>query len=449
MDDAYSKDSPAWREEQSPSPIHKPREGMKLSELRSDIQNSECPGCEIRGTAEEVRDGTKITFYCPSCLHKLHEHEEIDGFDHRERVADRDDSNRARNISTHQDIPMFKLDRRQKEGDIVCLMRKNPERSLITSEKKLLNLKKNKSQTGTGGWNHQTIPEWKSKSDAKRQLERGGDLVRERLHRVFPEIEWESKLSNVMESSLLNKRSLHTEGGVKYTAHKDTSWGLESYVRLTCENRSFWFFEEFLDMYHVHLENADRHLREGHPFNTFLILGNLNERHNSIMKKSHDSPKIIDSGQVKFLFDALSRHLKFESWKNLPDHFEGDVEDKIWHKLELRGRGDTDVSGPRFWVPYKDREIIQHNGVEYISGGLRKQGTFSLSHIPVAYVVAQMVYDEGNSRGVDGNRLAREILHMISRDLEWCEADRETMDDWWERIITDRRGDREWSVTRL
>ena len=100
-------------------------------------------------------------------------------------------------------------------------------------------------------------------------------------------------------------------------------------------------------------------------------------------------------------------------------------------------------------MPYEDEQIVLEGGVKYVLGGLRKQGTLHLSHIPVAYVIAQLVYDEGGHNGVDGNQIAKQILQLIDRDLDWCEADRGALDKWWEGIITDRKGDPEWSVTRL
>ena len=435
------------RRRESTSPSDEPPEGMKLSELRVWIQDAECPFCQITGSVVEETDGAKTTFYCPSCLSLRHEHTEIGIFDDRERIGDRDDSNKSRNISTQVDRAMLKIEGSRKEGDIVCMMRKDPEREMITTEEKLAKLKKNKSQTGAGGWGQQMIPGWKASSDARMQLERGGDLE-DRLVRVFPDIDWGSKISNLLENAILNKRKLRTEEGEKIITNVNTRLGLEAYVSLTCENRSFWFFEEFLHMYYVHLESADRHLSEGHPLNTILILGNVKERSNSIFKGESESPKKVDSSQVNFLFKALSRHLDFEPW-NLTDHFQGEIQDAVWDKLELRGRRESNVTGLRCWVPYEDEQIVLEGGVKYVLGGLRKQGTLHLSHIPVAYVIAQLVYDEGGHNGVDGNQIAKQILQLIDRDLAWCEADRGALDKWWEGIITNSKGDPEWSVTRL
>jgi len=326
------------------------------------------------------------------------------------------------------------------------------DRSNVTlTDKKIEILKRNKDKIGDGGWGHSQFPEFKARSMAKGFLGKGGGKVGLELQRVFPDIDWLVKVTGAIWGANVNRRRLmKTEDKVKLEAHSRTRWCIETYVRMTCERRSFWFFSDFLNKFLVNELQADNHLSEGHPFNRLLILGDVEKRNEYIMKGNLESPKKVDESQVRSILGALSRQLGFDPWTDLGDLLIEEVPDDIWDKIELRGKHDSEGVGLRYWVPYEDEERSEEGGEIWVSGGLRKQGLLHLSHIPVAYVVAQMIYDHGLEKGIENHRhKAAKILGLIHADLDWCEADRATMDEWWEGVVATRKGSPESSVTRM
>ena len=106
------------------------------------------------------------------------------------------------------------------------------------------------------------------------------------------------------------------------------------------------------------------------------------------------------------LLGALSRQFGFDPWTDFGDLPIEEIPDDIWDKIELRGKSDLEGVGLRYWVPYEDEERSEKDGEIWVNGGLRKQGLLHLSHIPLAYIIAQMIYDEGPSRGI------RKYLHI-------------------------------------
>ena len=312
-------------------------------------------------------------------------------------------------------------------------------------------LKRGKERIG-GGWGTSQFPEFKAKSMARDYLGGGDGMVGRDLNQIFPETPWENEVITAISGATVNKRRLRVGEGddkSKIESHGRTRWCLETYIRMTCNNGSFWFFRDFIDKFLINVDHVDKHLSEGHPFSSTLILGPVQQR-NDELGHAHLSAKNIREGDVKYLLGALSREFGFEPWTDLQESLLIEVDDDIWNKIELRGKGDSEGVGLRYWVPYERGDGAEEDDETWFKGGLRKQGLLHLSHIPVAYVVAQMVYDEGPKRGIGKFRhIARGIIELIHNDLEWCEADRKTMDDWWEGIIATRGGEVESSVTRL
>ncbi|MEC7708139.1 MAG: hypothetical protein VYA39_00250 [Candidatus Thermoplasmatota archaeon] len=323
--------------------------------------------------------------------------------------------------------------------------------NLTITTREIESLKRGRAKIGSSGWEHPQFPEFKARSMASDFLDSGGGKVGRELQRVFPETDWQAEVTGAIWGANVNRRRLEKkEGKVKMEAHGRTRWCLETYVSMTCKGVSFWFFSDFVSKFMVHEEHVDKHLSEGHPFNRLLILGGVEERNRDINRGDDLSPKKIDGSQLISLLGALSRQFGFDPWTDFGDLPIEEIPDDIWDKIELRGKSDLEGVGLRYWVPYEDEERSEKDGEIWVNGGLRKQGLLHLSHIPLAYIIAQMIYDEGPSRGIGKYlHIARGILEMIYSDLDWCEADRASMDVWWEGIIATRDGGADSSVTRI
>ena len=374
---------------------------------------------------------------------EVDEHGELVDYD--EPNNQRDDGNRARNKSTHFLGQKVNIRKEYVQGDILCLMSpKKSGRNIIASEEEIKKLKRMKHRTGSGGWSHPQNPEFRARNLAREYLDRGGGKVESELRLVSPETDWESEITGVIWGADVNKRSLKKrEDGIMMVPHGRTRWCLETYISMSCDNHLFWFFGDFIERFLVHEDQVDRHLSEGHPFNRKLILGKVEGRNNEASKR-------VEDYQVRFIFEALSRKFGFEPWTDLPPQLIDRVDDEIWEKIKLRGRGDSEGVGLRYWVPYEDEELSEEGGENWVHGGLRKQSGLHLSHIPIAYMMAQMIYDHGANREIQNYlKVALQILKMIWADLDWCDADRATMDNWWDGIITKRDGSPEGSVTKL
>ncbi len=107
---------------------------------------------------------------------------------------------------------------------------------------------------------------------------------------------------------------------------------------------------------------------------------------------------------------------------------------------------------PHYWVAYEGlMETISFEGrdVEARIGGLRPVGVpIVMSHIPLAYIVAQRLYDSWRLDDT-WQRHPKKILDWIEEDLRWCPGEVSQLDEWWEGVIARDRGDSSNSVTTL
>ena len=71
-----------------------------------------------------------------------------------------------------------------------------------------------------------------------------------------------------------------------------------------------------------------------------------------------------------------------------------------------------------------------------------------LTHIPLAYAVAQRIFDVLRADDQWRNN-AMKILNMIEGELSWCPATVEEMDGWWAEEIKKNASVGDVSVTTL
>jgi hypothetical protein len=213
---------------------------------------------------------------------------------------------------------------------------------------------------------------------------------------------------------------------------------------MTEKDEGFWFLCDYARLIALNLGMIDRLLREHHPFSYIII---------DRVKKIHGSREITPAA-VKEFAKKCARRLGID-----PNGIEDDsslpleeVEEIVW---ELLGMGPVDSKTsvpPHYWVAYEGpMETISFEGrdVEARIGGLRPVGVpIVMSHIPLAYIVAQRLKD---SWRVDDTwqRHPKKILDWIEEDLRWCPGEVSQLDEWWEGVIARDRGDASSSVTTL
>ena len=343
--------------------------------------------------------------------------------------------------------------------DIQMLMLIGEQKSDTESEWKKIrqqasNLKKELDIEPPPGWGHTSSSKWWA--DARSNLffqsavyrsvsgEEAIEDLSEKLGRIADR-DWKAELGHrVIRGSVVPERSLLTQDLKRMTTPSRERIGVEFFVAMTEEEGGFWFLCDYARLIALNLGMIDRLFRENHPFSYVII---------DRVKKIHGFREITPAAVSEFA-KKCARRLGID-----PNGIEDDsslpveeVEEAVWELLGLGPVDSKTSERPHYWVPYEgpmETISFEDRDVGARKGGLRPLGVpIVMSHIPLAYIVAQRFYD---SWRIDDTwrRHPKKILDWIEEDLQWCPGEVSQLDEWWEGVIARDRGDSSSSVTTL
>ena len=315
------------------------------------------------------------------------------------------------------------------------------------------NINKNLS-VDTPGWKHTSSTKWwadaRSKlffqSEAFRSVsdEAAIEDLSEELGRIADR-DWRAELSHlVIRGSVVPERALLSQDLKRMTTPSRERIGVEFFVAMTEEEGGFWFLSDYAMLIGLNLEMIDGLLGEHHPFSKVMI---------DRVKKIHGSREITPT-EVSGFAKKCARRLGIESNgiendSSLPLE---EVEGAVWELLGLGPVDSKTSERPHYWVPYEgpmETISFEDRDVDASRGGLRPVGVpIVMSHIPLAYIVAQRLYDSWRLDDAWRSH-PKKILDWIEEDLRWCPGEVSQLDEWWEGVIARERGVSSSSVTIL
>ena len=419
--------------------------------------------CQVCSSNDWDEDADHEELNCSTCGYTIDdprvEKQAGGGFDEDTRAVPVESKVRPWNIDNNplpDDIQMWMLLAEQK-SDTKSEWKKIREQ--------VSKLKKGLSIENSKGWKHNSSTKWWA--DARSKLFFQSEVFRsasgeaaiedlsEELGRIADR-DWKAELSHrVIRGSVVPERSLLTLDLKRITTPSRERIGVEFFVAMTEEEGGFWFLCDYARLIALNLEMIDSLLGGHHPFSNVII---------DRVKKIHGSREITPAAVSEFA-KKCARRLGIdpngiEDDSSLPV---GEVEEAVWELLSL-GPVDSKTSvrlgwyfSPHYWVPYKEPDgtstmetiSFEDRDVEALSGGLRPVGVpIVMSHIPLAYVVAQRLFDSWRLDDT-WQRHPKKILDWIGEDLRWCPGEVSQMDVWWEGVISRERGDSSSSVTIL
>ena len=379
--------------------------------------------------------------------------------DPREKTQARggfDEDTRA--VPVESGVLVWKVENKPLPDDIQMLILLAKQKSDAKSEWKKIRRQASNMRKGLGvdtpGWKHNSSSKWWA--DARSNLffqnevfkSASGEATIEDLSEQLKQIadrDWRSELSHrVIRGSVARERSLLSQDLERMTTPSRERIGIEFFIAMTEEEEGFWFLSDYAGLVGLNLGLVDRLLREHHPFSNVII---------NRVKNIHSSREIT-AAAVSGFTKKCARRLGIDSNgieddSSLP--LEG-VEGAIWELLGLGPIDSKTEEHPHYWVPYQgpmETISFENKEMNVRRGGLRPVGVpIVMSHIPLAYIVAQRLKD---SWRVDDTwqRHPKKILDWIEEDLRWCPGEVSQLDEWWEGVIARDRGDASSSVTTL
>ena len=407
--------------------------------------------CKLCGSNDWDEDRANGELNCSTCGHTI-----VDPRVKKQAGGGFDDDTRAVPVESGQSI-WKNQEPYPKPDDIQMWMLLANQKSDTKSEWKKIrrqasNLKKGLG-TDTPGWNHNSSSKWwaDARSTLFFQIEvyksASGEASMEDISEELGKIadgDWKAELSHhVIRGSVVPERSLLSQDLDRMTTPSRERIGIEFFIAMTEGERGFWFLSDYASLIALNPGLIDRLLREHHPFSNVII---------DRVKNIHSS-RGITAAAVNGFAKKCARRLGIDpngidEGSGLP--LEG-VEERIWGLLGLGPVDSKTAESPHYWVPYQGplEESPLNEEKKARRGGLRPVGVpIVMSHIPLAYVVAQRFFDSWRVDATWRNR-AKKILDWIEEDLRWCPGEVSELDGWWEGIIAQERGDASGSVTRL
>ena len=409
--------------------------------------------CEVCGTNDWDEDVANGFLSCKNCGRSYDDPREM-----MQASGGFDEDTRARPVESGQFIWKNK-EPYPLPDDIQMWMLLAEQKSDTKSEskkvrKEISNIKKGRGVESNKGWRYNSSSKWwadaRSKLFFQSEVFRGPsdeavieDLSEELM--LIEERDWRADLSHlVIRGSVVPERSLLSKDLQRMTTPSRERIGIEFFVALTEEEGGFWFLCDYAKILGLNLGMIDSLFKGHHPFSNVMI-----DRVRNIYSSRQITPREVSSFAKK-----CARRLGID-----PNGIEADsslmleeVDTGVWDLFGL-GPIDSETSEPpHFWVPYEEsKRMISFNGqdVSACKGGLRPlKMPIVMSHIPLAYIVAQRLYDSWRLDDKWRNH-PKKILNWIEEDLRWCPADVGQIDKWWEGVIVRNRGDSSSSVTHL
>ena len=272
------------------------------------------------------------------------------------------------------------------------------------------------------GWEGGEIPSWKHEADSSMVLR---NTKLDRLGLTLPVLE--SIMKQTIHGADVPERGLYLDSGgagsnQKIVTPKKEGSALHMYIKMTHDNGAFWFFEDFCGLFPVNREDISSLLSSAHPLSTQAVI-----QCDNIFERGITSDMIANF--TKRAGNAMGFDTNgLEDDRRPPLPFDdGILPEDFKQKISLCPMGDDKPSPIFRWI---GMEEIAHERIT--KGVLRpSRHPLLLMHIPLAYSLAQRVYE--NLRQNDQWRnIAMRILNMIEADVSrWCPSTVEEMDRWW------------------
>ncbi len=407
--------------------------------------------CKVCGSNDWHEDAANDFLNCKDCGYTVED-------DRKKTQAGGGFDEDTRAVPVKSMMGVWEVDENPLPDDIQMLMLLAKQKTDTKSEWKKIrrqasNIKKMR-RVDTPGWDENSSSKWWA--DARSNLffqsmvfkSASGEETIEDLSEELEQIadrDWKAELSQrVIKDSVVPERSLLTRDLKRMTTPSRERIGVEFFVAMTEKDEGFWFLCDYARLIALNLGIIDRLLREHHPFSRIII---------HRVRNIHSSRGITPEAVSEFA-KKCARRLGID-----PNGIEDDsslpleeVEGAVWELLGL-GPVDSKTSEcPHYWVAYEgpmETISFEDRDVEARSGGLRPVGVpIVMSHIPLAYIVAQRLYDSWRLDDTWRSH-PKKILNWIEEDLKWCPGEVSELDKWWEGIIAQERGDASGSVTRL
>ena len=407
--------------------------------------------CELCGSDDWGEDRANAELNCSICGNTID--------DNRKKVqagGGFDEDTRA--VPVESGMVVWNVENKPLTDDIQMWMLLAEQKSDTKSEWKKIRQQASKIKKGLGidtpGWKHTSSAKWWA--DARSSLFFRSEVFRSTSSEVaiedlsgelgrIADRDWKAELGHrVIRGSVVPERSLLTQDLKRMTTPSRERIGVEFFVAMTDEEGGFWFLCDYARLIALNLGIIDRLLREHHPFSNVII-----ERARNI----HSSRGITPAAVSRFA-KKCARRLGIDS-NGIEDDSSlplEEVEEAVWELLGLGPVDSKTSERPHYWVPYEgpmETISFEDRDVGARKGGLRPLGVpIVMSHIPLAYIVAQRFYD---SWRIDDTwrRHPKKILDWIEEDLQWCPGEVSQLDEWWEGVIARDRGDSSSSVTTL
>ena len=407
--------------------------------------------CEVCGSNDWHEDAANGFLNCKECGYTIPD-------DRKKAQASGGFDKDTRAPPVESGMMMWDVENNPLPDDIWMWMLLAEQKSDAESEWKKIRREASKMRKGLGvdtqGWKYNSSSKWwaNARSNLFFQSEvfksASGEATIEDLSEKLGQIadkDWGAELSHrVIWGSVVPERSLLSQDLKRMTTPSRERIGIEFFIAMTEEEGGFWFLSDYAGLVGLNPRLVDRLLREHHPFSNVII---------DSVKNIHSSREIT-AAAVSGFTKKCARRLGIdpngiEDDSSLP--FEG-VEGAIWELLGLGPIDSKTAKHPHYWVPYQgpmEKISFENKDMNVRRGGLRPVGIpLVMAHIPLAYIVAQRFYDSWRMDDTWRNH-PKKILDWIEEDLRWCPGEVSQLDEWWEGIIAQNRGDSARSVTNL
>tara|TARA_B100002051_G_C16743681_1_gene646020 strand:- start:1906 stop:3153 length:1248 start_codon:yes stop_codon:yes gene_type:complete len=275
------------------------------------------------------------------------------------------------------------------------------------------------------GW--ERIPGWKWDADASGilrnttldQLGEGHDSLTESMRRAI-------EGASIPERGLF----LFSEGDeddTRIVTPKKEGSALEFYIMRTHEDDAYWFLDDFCRRVPVNKQRVSNLLSSRLPLSTqsFIRCDEIYQEKGKITSEMIREFTIKAGNALDFETNGLEN----DSRPPLP-FGDGVLTEDYKRKISLCPKGESEPTHIHRWVEF---EVLED---QRISTGVLRSSTHPLilTHIPLAYSLAQRVFD-GLRNNDQWRNICMKILNLIEDEMEWCNSTVMEMDSWWESEV--------------
>ncbi len=354
--------------------------------------------------------------------------------------------------------PGVLLDPTPREGDILRNLPRGKRRAICDEENggcgktqliRDLTEKCNNKKCGSSNWRYKqskhSLPvgkdvDWIAKRQAKQFLQLGKHDDETNLSDDIKNLDlsqgWIDLVKDAISNAGLPERTPDGEEGSGFSTPMRERIGIEVYLSLTHQQHCFWFFDDYLQRLRLSPQNIERILQMSLP---------ISKQFQQQLPQISDRNFGLNPSRVGFISRCSSIfEFSVPLPQTLPSWFTNPPE-VLWEKLALGIRKSESSFLLRYWVPVPEWDR-SYNDSKKVQGLVREYPRpLILRHIPAAYFIAQEILSRGDN---NARRECTRILEMIEKDLRWCAATVEEMDNWWNELWSEN-SDGTPSVTSL